>query len=183
VTAGQLIGARGAVETGLALGAQAGHCRDSELHRLQSEPVLNAGGSTAEAEEFLPPRDRNRARSWSEVLRVAPNDQPRAPVARPGQTRCRARPPCPTLRLVHRRLRHRRPEGRQVATGGASGAPCLGLTAIGTRHSSGLLRGAVQAAAFATEPCQRPFHSHPVSSKTRSHCRVKRPCCCCCTDC
>ena len=63
LTAGQLIEARGAVETGLALGAQAGHCWDSELHRLQSEPVLKAGGSTAEAEEFLPPRDRNRARS------------------------------------------------------------------------------------------------------------------------
>jgi tetratricopeptide (TPR) repeat protein len=54
VTAGQLIEARGTVETGLAIAAQTGQLFfDSELHRLQGEIALKAGGSPAEAEAFF----------------------------------------------------------------------------------------------------------------------------------
>jgi hypothetical protein len=54
MTAGQLTEARGAVETGLAVATQMGQpCFDSELHRLQGEIVLNAGGSPSEAEAFF----------------------------------------------------------------------------------------------------------------------------------
>ena len=56
----------------------------------------------------------------------------------------------------------------QNAAEGTVGAPVLGeqRTAIGTRHTSGPLRGPVQAAACPRESSRRRFHWRGVSSKT-----------------
>ncbi len=116
IVAGQMTEARGTVEAALALAAQTGQpFFDSELHRLQGEIVLVTRGSPAEAEAFFQTGARNRARSGSEVLRVARRDQPRPLVARPGQTHRSAQPSRHHLQLVHRRLRHRRPDGCEGA--------------------------------------------------------------------
>ena len=57
--------------------------------------------------------DRNRPGSTSQIARAPRRDQPCAALGRAGRAAEGARPPRPDLRLVHRGLRHRRPQGRQ----------------------------------------------------------------------
>jgi len=90
---------------------------DAELHRLKAETLLDVDGDAVEPAEALFTRSleiarRQEAKTFE--LRAAG-----AALAAPGQARRGPRPPRPTLRLVHRRLRHARSEGRQGAAGGA----------------------------------------------------------------
>ena len=79
--------------------------------------------------------DQSCPASEREVSGIARNDEPRPPSPTSGMPRRGARNARRDLQLVHRRLRHRRPEGRQGAAGRALGAFRLGRTAIGTRHT------------------------------------------------
>ena len=92
LTARQLAEARGAVESDhAAAAAQAGQpLFDAEPHRLEGELVLATGGAPAEAE--APFRDRDRSRAGGEGPSSCARDEPRPPVARPGQSRRGARP-------------------------------------------------------------------------------------------
>jgi hypothetical protein len=58
---------------------------------------------------------RDRAGARGEVPRAAGRDEPGPPAPRPGTARRGPRPPPARLRLVHRRLRDRPPEGRPGA--------------------------------------------------------------------
>ncbi len=115
--------ALGAVETGLAVSAADG----SGLLRRRPPPprkprllLATSGGAVDAAEALFDKCPVNRARAGLTLLRAARGDEPRAPVARSGQARRSARPPRPGLRLVHRRLRHARPDRREGAAGGAA---------------------------------------------------------------
>ena len=74
---------------------------------------------------MVPAGDRYRPEPAGEIAGAARRDQPRPAVARPGQARPGPRPARADLRLVHRGLRYRRPQGRQGAarTGGGDPQP------------------------------------------------------------
>src|SRR6266849_2551110 len=65
--------------------------------------------------ELLSRGDRDCAASASEVMGIARDYEPRAPAREAGPPRRSARDSRRNLRLVHRRLRYRRPERRQGA--------------------------------------------------------------------
>src|SRR5262249_49462562 len=89
---------------------------DAEIHRLRGELTGRLPyPDPAKAEESFRTAPAT-ARARHAGLRIARRDEPRPVLARPGPSRRRLRPARTPLRLVHRRLRHRRPErGKGVA--------------------------------------------------------------------
>ena len=88
----------------------------AEIHRLRGELTGRLPyPDPAKAEEFVPHRLGDRPRARHAGLRIARRHEPRPAVARAGPAGRGARPARARLRLVHRGLRHRRPERREGA--------------------------------------------------------------------
>ena len=109
----QLAEARATVAAALAISAQLGQpSMDVDLHRLDGDLVLATGGAPEEAAaRYQQALDIARAQEAKSFELRAATSLARL-VARSGETRRGARPPRPTLRVVLRRPRHRRPERR-----------------------------------------------------------------------
>ena len=97
---------------------------EAELHRLKGDaPAALSQARIRRGRSLLPQGHRGRPEPGRASVGAARRDQPRAAVARSGQARRGPRPARAGLRLVHRGLRHRRPEGRQGAARRAGVAP------------------------------------------------------------
>ena len=88
---------------------------EAELYRLRGEALLAGAGTVSEAEtamqQGIDVARRQNAKSW-ELRGAMSLARLRRQQGRPQEA---ARPARPDLRLVHRRLRHRRSPGRQDA--------------------------------------------------------------------
>ena len=109
--------ALGALALGVARAEQQGqHYYDAELHRLRAEILLDMDGNAVEEAEALFGQSLEIARRQE-----AKTFELRAATSlarlwrRQGKRDAAQRPARPALRLVHRRLRHARSEGRQDA--------------------------------------------------------------------
>ena len=109
--------ALGALGLGVAQAEQQGqHYYDAELHRLRAEILLDMDGNAVEEAEALFGQSLEIARRQE-----AKTFELRAATSlarlwqRQGKRDAGPRPPRPGLRLVHRRLRHARSEGREGA--------------------------------------------------------------------
>ncbi len=85
---------------------------EAELYRLKGEALLAGAGTVSEAETAIAASHRRRTPAEREVLGIARRDEPRPPAPPAGPAARGGRPPRPDPRLVHRRLRHRRPQSR-----------------------------------------------------------------------
>ncbi len=91
------------------------HVGGVRLNRVEGELLQAQWIHPAPKPKPALPRPRNQPSTGREIAGTARSDQPRPAVARPGQACPGPRPARAGLRLVHRGLRHRRPEGRQGA--------------------------------------------------------------------
>src|SRR5204862_2516891 len=88
----------------------------------------------------------HRATAKHEVLGAPRGGEPRPSPPEPGQARRRSRPPHRDLRLVHRRLRHRRSPRREDPARGVVGGYDLSMEQnifLGTESGLWMLRGDV----------------------------------------
>ena len=95
---------------------------EAEANRIAGEIALQSPKPDAtKAQKYfecaLAVSQKQQAKSWE--LRVA--DQPRAPLARPGQSAASARTACSGVRVVHGGVRHARSEGSEGVAGGIGG--------------------------------------------------------------
>ena len=109
--AGKIEEALAALDDALATAAASG---EKGLERRNSSLARRAHRSVAiprsgEGRGLVPHRPCDRPRAGHAGLRIARRHEPRPAVARAGPARRGARPARAPLRLVHRRLRHRRP--------------------------------------------------------------------------
>jgi hypothetical protein len=117
-------------------------------------------------------RYRSCARPASKVVGVAGDHQPCTAPRQAGTSRRGARNARRDLQLVHRGLRHRRPQRREGAPRRVERVALVRGThwrcepQLGTQCTSSWLRGLVQAAACEPESRRRRFHSRGVSSRT-----------------
>ena len=88
---------------------------EAELYRLRGEALLAGAGTVSEAETAIAASHRRRAPAEREVLGIARRNEPRPPAPPAGPAARGGRPARPDPRLVHRRLRHRRPQRGQGA--------------------------------------------------------------------
>ena len=121
--AGQFDDALSALDRAAETAAATGECHyQAELYRLRGV-VLAKTGDAAEAASWLQ-RAIDTARSQqAKSLELRAATSLARLWARPGQARRGPRPARAGLRLVHRGLRHRRPQGRQGAARRAGVAP------------------------------------------------------------
>ena len=142
--AGQLAEARATVAAALAISAQlAQPFWDADLQRLDGDLILATGGAPEEAAaRYQQALDIARAQdAKSFELRAATS---LARLWRDKGKRAEARDLLvPALRVVHRRLRHRRPERRQGSARGTGGIDGDALPQVQQRQSGGrlILRG------------------------------------------
>jgi predicted ATPase len=120
---------------GLAVAHQE-HFAVAELHRLRGRLALAEGRPEESVAAFALALDAARG-SGGRADGAARRDQPRPALARPGRARRGPRPPFAGVPLVHRGLRHARPEGSERAARRAS------MNAVATRSAT---RGAVPSA-------------------------------------
>ena len=110
---GDPVAALAALREGLELaGATGEHFWDAELHRVTGN-VLFAENSLDEGQASFQQALRIAQAQQAKSLELRPRS--RLAVGRAGPPRRSPRPPHPGLRLVHRGLRHRRPERRKGA--------------------------------------------------------------------
>ena len=121
---------------GVAQAEQQGqHFYDAELHRLRAEILFEMDGNAVEEGETLFGQSLEIARRQeAKAFELRATTSLARLWQRQGQARRGPRPPRSALRLVHRRLRHARPEGRAGAAGGAVGAPILAKGERDTIH-------------------------------------------------
>ena len=85
-----------------------------QSHRRRSRAAVARAGRCESASVFRP-RTNGRACAAGQILRAARRDEPRAPLARPGQGAGSSRTVGSGLRLVHGRVRYARSERSQSA--------------------------------------------------------------------
>ena len=109
--------AMGALRGGVSLAAQQGqHFYDAELHRLRAEILLDKDRNPVdEAEVFFGRALEAARRQEARIFELRAATSLARLRQRQGQARRRPRSSRPALRLVHRRLRHARPQGREGA--------------------------------------------------------------------
>ena len=89
-------------------------------HRRRNRAEV-AGAGCGESRSVFRPRPRGRAPTTSKILGTPRRNEPRAPLARPGQGAASARTAGSGLRVVHGGVRHARSEGGEGVAGGVGG--------------------------------------------------------------
>ena len=75
---------------------------EAEINRIAGEiALMSPKPDAAKAEDVFRARARGRASATSEILGTPRRNEPRAPLARPGQAAASSRTACSGLRLVH----------------------------------------------------------------------------------
>jgi hypothetical protein len=86
-----------------------------EIEVIDDDLGRSAAGAVTRSRGQLPPSDRGCTNSECKDVGTPRRHQPLPPLARPRQGQRGPRPPRAGLRMVHRRFRHARSEGREGA--------------------------------------------------------------------